>query len=167
MRISVITVHITHLPIRLHVHGSFGREYVRSVTKAEVVGLKPSAANEIPFPSTVEGGPLERGQGPSGGSRTAALDISAAPIINKSIALFSSSKLSVSWTANARTFRQPFWAVKEHLWLAVLDHEGARDGVFDFATPLEIQFREPSGETKYGLKSLRRNGKMIDLTLRK
>ena len=56
--------------------------------------------------------------------------------------------------------------MKGHLRLAVLDYGGARRGVFDFATPLEIQFREPSGETRYGLESFRRNGKIIDLTLR-
>lgn len=99
---------ITHFSIRRHVHGSFGREFVRSVTKAEFIGLKPSVANEIPFPSTVEGGPLEPGQGPSRGSRTASFDISAAPIKNKSIALSSSSTMIVSWAANAfaSSFRQ-------------------------------------------------------------
>ena len=48
---------ITHLPMRLHVHDLFGREFVRHITKVEAIGLKPSGANEIRFPNTVEGGP--------------------------------------------------------------------------------------------------------------
>jgi len=87
----------------------------------------------------VEGAPLECGQGPLRGSRTAALDISAAPIRNDSIASSSSRpSSSVLYDRYPRrligtcpTVLLVFWATKGHLRLAVPASEVACEAQMD------------------------------------